>query len=290
MPRIFWTVLLCLLTLGCASHYPTDAERGATFDPFAQARVGDETLTQFLGRRTAFIISGAEIANVGAEGSTLAIRFKGAKGTKIALAYGHAAAIDPHGYFITAAHCVHDSASYLVFYDGHNVRAAVPRLVARAGRAPTDLDYAIIHVDTTFLDTFDWSDPTTAEGKPVVAVGSTSIAPVSGHIVMNQVCLAGRVNYTVPASDHALRVFHDLPLRPGDSGGSLATFEGKLLGINTDACFPLFGDRYAIAERPDSAWISRAIAEDLTSPHPRSLPLPDTLRDKHAAHLIVSLW
>lgn len=184
---------------------------------------------------------------------------------------GFAAAIDPRGYFLTAAHVVRREPIYVVWPDGKpgqlQPRLLRARVVFRGQPAGQGTDLAILRVDSPLAAVFAWA-PTYAEGEPVVAVGSaggaagqnaTAAALLGGHLVGS---LADP-----EASPPRVTLFHTAPIRPGSSGGPLLTTDGQLLGINVEfgvastaaALGPPSG---AAAHRPDLAWLRQVIAAD----------------------------
>jgi S1-C subfamily serine protease len=240
---LFLTGLAAVCTGGCAPHtFPSDRERVDSFRTLVGSRVGSESLEQYLRRRTAVLIG----ENPGGE-----------------LRISEAVAVDAGGYFLTAAHCIESAELHLFYFDGSHVRVASPRVVAVRKDKLHD-DFAVLHVQGTTRCVFEWAEGQLLDGLEVAAaVGGGPDEPRSkGLIVSAPQCLAGRIMSVAPSDSIAMRILHDLPLRPGDSGGPLATAEGKLIGINTGVRVSWLGEAVGMAVRPDPRWVRRQIARD----------------------------
>src|ERR1035438_10391578 len=91
-------VILCLFCAGCV-HYSTPAERDASFSPYKDVKVGQESLRKYLLDRSAALFMAEELDTTRV--NTNFIRILNTSTWR-----GTAAAIDRCGYFLTAAHCV----------------------------------------------------------------------------------------------------------------------------------------------------------------------------------------
>ncbi len=230
------------------------------------------------------------VAEAVASGQTLGVRFEKQPGKDVN-GPSHAVAIDPRGYFLTAAHCLNEPSTYLIYFDGKSARIAVPRVVAKVFDSKQHLDFAVIHVDSTLPYVFEWSDAKELlAGQAALAVGSSALyADSAAHGFCTQICMGGQISSTNTGRDGTVVIYNNLPLRPGDSGGPLVTPDGKLVGLNTGVTVPSIGTSTSIAVRPDAAWVARVIEEDLKAP-PDEAPAIAALKDKKAANLVVTLW
>jgi len=246
MIRFIITTLLWCAGAGataCAPHaFPSDTERVGSFKGLSAARVGDESLDLYLRHRTAVLIGespGGEVR------------------------ISEAAAIDPRGYFLTAAHCLEATELHLFYFDGLHAKVATPRVVAVKKDKDRD-DFAIIHVEGTPRTFFAWADDQTVGATDTAAAvgGGPDETSSEGLVVSTPQCIAGRIVSVEPSDAIATRVLHDLPLRPGDSGGPLATADGKLIGVNTGVRVSWLGAAVSMAIRPDPRWVRSRIERD----------------------------
>jgi S1-C subfamily serine protease len=232
-----------MCTTACTPYaFPGDRERVESFRSLASVRVAGESLDMYLRRRTAVLIG------------------EGAGGE---IHISEAVSIDPRGYFLTAAHSLEATELHLFYFDGTRARVASPRVVA-ARRDKTRDDFAVLHVDGTSPCVFEWADDDALSGAEVATAvgGGPDKASSQGLVVSKPQCLAGRIISTAPSGALATRIFHDLPLRPGDSGGPLATVKGKLIGINTGVSVTWLGEAVSLAIRPDRHWVWYQIDRD----------------------------
>jgi hypothetical protein len=293
MPHCPFISLLLLLTLPSCAHFPppTDPQRSASFEPFADTQIDGIPADLFLRQRTAILLNGTvTVSQAAADGPALALSFKPEPG-KYLNGTTHAPAIDPRGYFLTAAHCLDEPSLYLVYFDGQNARIATPRVVLKVFDESRHLDYALLHVPAKIPFTFQWSKPDDLlPTHPVLAVGSSTASPLTETLAYaTQTCLAGKILATAP-SIGVTRIAHDIPLRPGDSGGPLASPSGTLLALNTDVHVSWNGIQTMYALRPEPQAIAQAIEKDAAESHPPPPPIPHTLPDTRSANLVVALW
>ena len=222
--------------------FPSDLRRANSFAPLARATVGAQSLDLYLRQRTAVLVGECP-------GGEMHI--------------SEAVAVDPRGYFVTAAHCLEATQFHLFYFDGFHTRVATPRVVAVEADKVHD-DFALIHVAGTTRCVFQWAEPgLPGEADVAVAVGGGPDDPNSkSTLIPPPQCLAGRIVSLEPSGRIALRILHNLPLRPGDSGGPLATTNGKLIGINTGVRVSWLGEAVAMAIRPDPRWVRYRIDQD----------------------------
>ncbi|HXE52330.1 MAG TPA: trypsin-like peptidase domain-containing protein [Tepidisphaeraceae bacterium] len=170
-----------------------------------------------------------------------------------------ASAIDSRGYFLTAAHCARESDLYLGYMDSSGTKLARARVVAMPADPDRD-DFALIAVGAKVPYAFAWSDAREfAPNQAAAAVGLNFPGNRSGARALGlPTCVAGRVLSVQPMGKLAVRIRHNLPLRPGDSGGPLVWPDGKLIGVNTGAARGA-----SLAIRPDLTWIAKKISDDL---------------------------
>jgi S1-C subfamily serine protease len=135
----------------------------------------------------------------------------------------------PDGYILTSAHVVRSAgAGVAAFTDGSDVPFEV------AGCDPLS-DLAVLRVDAGRLAAADLGDADRLRvGQLVVAVGSP--LGFAGSVTAGVISAVGRSLVTREGS--ASRIVEnviqtDAALNPGNSGGALATSDGRVVGINT---------------------------------------------------------
>ena len=270
MPTGFLLVTLCLSGAGCV-RFNTPAERDASFSPYNKAKVGEESLWNYLIYRSG-ILMGAESVDVTSTGE-----YTFHCNSKISN-YGTVAAIDKRGYFLTAAHCVEEGQVWLAFLRDRKIQLERARIVWRGDVKKREPDLAILCVSRPIGLTFQWAAEFT-NGSPVVDVGlrlddhSHHSQPqlVAGRVLnVSEALSADSLGYTV--------VSHSSPLRPGDSGGPLVLPDGRLLGINffvrTDFQWShLSFGQHSEAHRPDLVWLRKVIDADAAL-FPREISSP----------------
>jgi S1-C subfamily serine protease len=277
---------------GCA-HYvvPNDSQRIQSFQSIVQSGQTNRATELLIKQRTAVIINGhIEVAEAIGSGQTLGIRFR-----TVPRGYvngpSHAVAIDSRGYFLTAAHCLNEPSIYLIYFDGQSAQIAVPRIVAKIQDCDKQLDFAVIHVDATLPYVFEWSSSKELmPGRVAVAAGSGSLhADSDTQALCTEMCMGGKISSTIVAGNGAAIIYHDLPLRPGDSGGPLATVVGNLLGLETGVRVAWTGTATSVAVRPDPVWVAHVIEDDMKVARQITPEIP-VLKNEKAANLVVSLW
>jgi S1-C subfamily serine protease len=256
-------VLVALAPLACApsvrAPLPTLAEQDASFRPFAATRVGDVDLERFLRQRTGPLFCGADVRPVTATAGEVVVQLDFDYG-------GSAVVLSADGYLLTAAHCIHERPGIgIVAAEGFRV---LPARVVWKGAYPAveDLDLALIHVDATLRHAFAWAgEPEIAPDTPLVAAGYL-YAKGEGDLhltVAGGKALAAPRDSVIAGDEPRVAVIeHSVPVTRGDSGGALATLEGRLVGINVCVATSPDGARTNIALRPDPAWIAARIEQD----------------------------
>ena len=260
----------CFFSGGCLHDNNTPAIRDASFLPYAGAKVGQMSLREFVVRRSALVFEGDQLSfsanprNVGANSPFFRVNGN-------ILGIGSATAIDRRGYFLTAAHCAQKGPFLLVFFDKGQAQARPARVVWRGDESKKQPDLALLQVPFPLQNVFEWT-PTLTNGESIVATG---INVSSGRFDMGQ-CMAGKILSLDAGSEivlpHYICISHDAPLHPGDSGGPLASTDGRLVGIDTDAVIgrprwlsfsveTLSSD----AERPDLEWLRQLIEQDVAA-------------------------
>jgi hypothetical protein len=276
-------LLLGLLLFGGGCyHYvrASDTDRAASFAALRDARVDQQPLERHLRRRTAVVVWGTTALAARTRGPTLILDVESPRDGRIG--YGHAAAIERDGYFLTAAHCTEDAKFYLVFLRDDGPAAATARVVARVEDDASGIDIAVVHVDAHVPDVFDWSEERALRRHtPAASVGFTEPVYITGRTkYFPSTCLGGQVRGTRRCSCAAFTataVFSDVPLRPGDSGGPLVRAgDGTLIAINTRGLLSWTGSDLMVAGsiRPDAAWVRRVIDIDRRRAHDIAPALP----------------
>jgi len=254
-------IILCLIGSGCV-HFGTPAEREASFAPFKEAKVGATGLREYLIARSAILLQAGDL-----EATNSSTNFLWIADARTVHACGMAAAIDRRGYFLTAAHCVKAGQIWLIFPRAGKLQLLRARVVWSGWAAKRGPDLAVVKVASPLDEVFDWTAEDT-NGNRVVAVGASS----NPHSPMlKRVCLAGKILW-ISGGDWGLPpavtiIAHDAPLHRGDSGGPLASPEGRLLGIDVSVEPELKWRRLtqARALRPDLEWLRRIIDQDAAS-------------------------
>jgi S1-C subfamily serine protease len=288
--RGLFLLLISALCLGCARYVPaTDEQRAASFKQYADLKINDQPLADYMRRRTALVLNHMNVLTARANGLTLFARFELVSGEDFSCS--HAVAIAHDGYFLTAAHCLSEGTNYLVYSDGQRARIAIPRIVASVNDEKQHRDIAILHVDDELPEVFSWCDDgDVAVGKPVVAVGrADTLAFEDNLFCIREVCLAGKLIWLQQYDDGMMAMKSDTPIRKGDSGGPLVTPDGKLIGLNSYVIFRGANDNHGGTRRPDRGWIARMIEADRAANHtpPPSIPSNPIKRGERA--LIIAL-
>jgi S1-C subfamily serine protease len=267
-----WLAVICLslaaaaILSGCFSPFvASDSQRSVSFRPYVDWQYEGQSLSLYLRRRTAVIISGIDLRSARSSGQTITLDLNVPPGSRSAHgAVGIAAAIEHNGYFLTASHCLGRGVNYLIYSDGQTAGIAIPRLVASAPHRPLSIDAAIIHIDATLPCVFSWSSDDRVEttmSTIAVGLGHTNTFKHS-KLLLQETCLAGHVSAIRGQVGDTRTILSDLPLRPGDSGGPMLTSSGALLGVDTYVTGGWLHSQTAGAIRPDPAWVERTIRND----------------------------
>jgi hypothetical protein len=253
-------VMLCLFCAGCV-HYSTPTERDASFLPYKDAKVGQESLRKFLVDRSAVLLMAAELDTTRLNTNALKINNTNAW-------HGTAAAIDRRGYFLTASHCVERGQLWVAFPRAGKIQVERARIVWRGDVAKKEPDLAVLSIATPIGQAFEWATEFT-NGTPIMDVGLS----LNDHSrVLKTQCMAGKILKVSDGSGtsppHYTVISHDSPLRHGDSGGPLVLSDGRLLGINVSGDIGiqwkqlLIEPLYYEAHRPDLEWLREVIDKD----------------------------
>lgn len=266
-----WLLVISVAFVGCGTvRKVSEAERVESFVPFETANAGSESLRNHVLRRTAFLINGTDFAE--SEQSD-ASQFSFIASSEGDVEYGTAAAVDPRGYFVTAAHCVDKASLGLVYVTGQGARMREARVVFKGDPASGTSDFAVLHVGEKIDHYFRWETDFGPKDRVVSAgVGkdrSTGSSRSSG-LNFRADPVGGQVEEIIreerKGAVHQL-ILHASPLEHGNSGGPLVSERGRLLGINTTgpAAFPALSHpryRFANAVRPDLTWLRKVIEKD----------------------------
>ena len=172
---------------------------------------------------------------------------------------GSGVAITPDGFAITSAHVVEKSSGgTATFSDGHEVGFTI------VGADPLS-DLAVIRVQGDDLVPVELGDASRLKvGQLVVAVGNP--LGFSGSVTAGVVSALGR-SFATRAGNSGRIVENviqtDAALHPGNSGGALATSDGRVVGINTAVVGPGIGQGLGLAVPIDAT--TRAIISALMS-------------------------
>ncbi len=268
----FFSVLGCALVFGagCRTIEPpafTDEVMTASVVSFQSVKVGNESLSHYAQKRTAFLLSGVDLPEISqSEGTS----FSGSGASPGEVYYGAAAAVDRRGYFVTAAHCVDDNPGKLrlVFRNAGAIEVKQARVVYLGDPSTDGADFAVIHVPGPVSDVFEWADRYEV-GDRVLCSGSRQNPEASNKSF--KLVLSGGAIQKVETAARAGTVFqlirHSAPIHHGNSGGPAVDLAGRLVGVNFSATFsggPIRQPslKYSSAIRPDVRWLEQIIEAD----------------------------
>ncbi|MEO0796406.1 MAG: serine protease [Verrucomicrobiota bacterium] len=259
-----------ILLAGCASHESGEQARTESFQPFEGIKVGSDSIRSYTIDRTAILIAGIEQATISPSTgeNTSKVSYDGKPS-----GFGSAVAIDPRGYFLTAAHCIDGPHVTLLMMRDNGLESFSARVVYLGDPDSEVADIAILHIQQGLNDAFTWS-ASAQLNEPVISAGSWDrsssntdqessvrirMSLIGGHIVDLGDYSEGGINYR--------KIEHESPIIMGYSGGPLINTGGELLGINlagTDFFIDPFNlvPEIAEASRPDLDWLTQTIDQD----------------------------
>ena len=289
-----WWVLAACAGLGaCDTLPPGDPPPGgqgagqtAGIEEWRGRTIGGEPLLQSTMLHTAIMLTGwdsIEVASQSDESGTVTARVDFISKSEGA-AYGSAVPVAKDGYFLTAGHCVDGQHPTLVTFEikagNYHMVKADARVIWRGDGASGEPDLALIHAPVRVGKVFRLVDFNKLRSREAIAAtgwsGISKGRPLSVSAAGRILAVSEPIGEAPDLVWHAIR--HDLPIRPGDSGGPLIDWNGKLVGINAGlglsplnrlrslANLERFRDRYAgyraIAYHPDPSWLARTIQRD----------------------------
>jgi serine protease Do len=130
------------------------------------------------------------------------------------------------GRVLTNAHNLRHDEVTVTFADGR-------RETGRVAGADSDLDVAVIEIETGEIEPLEWADDAgePAIGRPVLALGNPGGRGL--RVTPGFVSSAARSFRGPRGRRIAGAIEHTAPLPRGSSGGPLVDLDGRLLGINT---------------------------------------------------------
>lgn len=238
----------CLIGLGvlgwvsCAAPPPPD-----------RTPPGTDCLRYVAARRTAVVISDKPLSRWNTAARALHDAPDDADG-------GSATPITPDGYFLTADHVLsHAEGRHVhVVYDGPNgTKGAEARIIWRSDAD----DLALLRAPFATPRYYTWTpaDQWLPTGTPLVHGGViTGMKHEKGLLVAP----------VAPESSfvRSRRFQHNMPLKPGDSGGAVVDAKGRLIGVNSavELLIPMETAYFVGSEgsRPNTRFISDLIHKD----------------------------
>jgi S1-C subfamily serine protease len=249
-------ILLLCVPVGCA-HLASREEKEISFKPFAQRRVGNQTLADYIEQRTAVLVAGARPLGIKVQGDQVGVELKPtAADGKVDV--GSATAVGADGYFLTAAHCIRREPVFLVVPLALGPQAFTCRVVWRPPQAAADVcDLAVLNISASLPGAFAMAaNSEVGTGDPVVTSGTNGEA---GGKLLSATPVGPSPALGLP---FMFSLVHNIPLTHGDSGGPLTTLDGKLIGIEILVTGVYIGPRQGVALRPDSQWLKGIIDRD----------------------------
>lgn len=255
--------LLLVVLTGCTYEVATTGERATSVSALAGRQVAAVPLDGFVQQRTAILIGG-----LGTDAVVEFDRNESALGDAARhgrFATGSATAIDQRGYFLTAGHCVEWGPLHVLLADRDRIRLVPARVVWRGTGTRHEPDLALLQVAEQLPSIFTWATDTRI-GDPVIGAGPEQQPPVNYRLA----CFGGRIlelgDDTGTPVPHTT-ILHSAPLRIGDSGGPLATVDGRLIGINVGDIQEfhvarLKHTRASRTLRPDPDWLRTIVEND----------------------------
>lgn len=253
-------------------------EQEISFKPYSDTQINGEDIFFYIQDRVGLTFGGDEFEVELDEGSREAITMSGG-----APELGSAIAIDPRGYFLTAAHCVEFKNVYVLYLEPRQmptvkkarvvvngeslakdyVDSLSPEEKEKYSERHLDFDVAIIHIDSSLEKVFPWAKEF-AYKEEVIGAG---LKKEGENWNLGIKCFAGKLTHE---GDYALGnlswelIFHDSPARSGNSGGPLMNTEGELIGLNFGRYIHHFRQnrKYTKAIRPDLEWVNELIEKD----------------------------
>jgi S1-C subfamily serine protease len=237
--KIICVVLILSSAGGCISFesildpdLPAAIDKDHSFAPYDSAKVDKIPLDSYLKLRN------AQVENYSHN-----------------VSFGSATIITSDGYALTARHCWDHGI-------GQVINIAVqgpPRLVWESQTKEQASDFVVFKLQPIApAPAYSWCDDSALHLHENVVTMS-----MNGHAAGELLALSVRecVSNPAPGDPPILWIVHSAPLYGGDSGGAIATVDGKLIGINIAATQR--GHQYvSIALRPDLKWLAQIIQDD----------------------------
>lgn len=240
----------------CSLLTSNEQAKRPSLEPWKDVRIEGEPATEFLEKRTAMLIIGADALEPDPQASGLARpTLRGETPTE--LEGGAALAIDARGYWLTAAHCVETGPILLVTRSGSTTRHAQARVVWSGTADGEDLDLALLHAPIEPFGVLRWSATRPSAG-PVLCAGSG---------LGSDRFSAGNIKGVGArfADTGFVLIYHDAPITPGDSGGPAIAPDGTLVGVDTEGSVRYLGrgQPSSTAVLPEEQFVRRLIDEDV---------------------------
>jgi len=245
-------VLLGWAASGC-QHQVRPGEREESFRRFLDLRVGELALPEFLGERTALLISGAIPQKVEGTHGRWDLQLALAEGAPAEIGLGSALALSKDGRFLTAAHNLTRPPFAVAIVRNGRVDYAEAKVLWSGAAGIPEEDFAVIQAPVHPAGVFQWDDADRLPEGIEVALMSAPHPACGGHLLQASF-------YSSPKLPCAVRcTLLDLPVIVGDSGGPVVGPDGQFVGMVVQSKGTFTGSPECLALRPDWRWVAKIL-------------------------------
>ncbi|MGI9240070.1 MAG: S1 family peptidase, partial [Verrucomicrobiales bacterium] len=233
--------LACALLSGCSTQKVLATlmeSKAGSVGEWRDRTVNGAPLLESATLNTGLLLAPAEglevAASMGDEALELEFIFSG----EMPSGHGSAVPVTRDGYFLTASHCLEGPRSALIVLDNRGRALRVIKTDWRVvWRSPNKrkLDLALIYAPVRLARAFKLIGAgDLASGEAVASAGWSGFiggTPMASHAAGNVIGVSEKQG-ELPGPVWRV-VGHDSPLHPGDSGGPLIDWQGRLIGIHS---------------------------------------------------------